>query len=45
MLGWLWSPQQFAHTLRNMWPDRRELNFSRETICNAIYAHPKGELR
>jgi IS30 family transposase len=45
MLGWLWSPQQIAHTLRSMWPDRPELHVSHETIYSAIYAHPKGELR
>ena len=45
MLGWLWSPQQIARTLRTMWPDRPELHVSHETIYNAIYAHPKGELR
>jgi IS30 family transposase len=45
MLGWLWSPQQIARTLRVMWPDQPELHVSHETIYNAIYAHPKGELR
>ena len=45
MLGWLWSPQQIARTLRSMWPDNSELHVSHETIYNAIYAHPKGELR
>ena len=45
LLGWLWSPQQIARTLRSMWPDRTELHVSHETIYNAIYAHPKGELR
>jgi IS30 family transposase len=45
MLGWLWSPQQIARTLRSMWPDNPELHVSHETIYNAIYAHPKGELR
>ena len=44
MLGWLWSPQQIARTLRSMWPDNPELQVSHETIYNAIYAHPKGEL-
>jgi IS30 family transposase len=28
-----------------MWPDKPELHVSHETIYNAIYAHPKGELR
>ena len=45
MLGWLWSPQQIAQTLRIMWPDKPELHVSHETIYAAIYAHPKGELR
>lgn len=45
MLGWLWSPQQIAQTLRSMWPDNPELHVSHETIYTAIYAHPKGELR
>ena len=45
MLGWLWSPQQIARTLRTMWPDKPELHVSHETIYTAIYAHPKGELR
>lgn len=45
LLGWLWSPQQIARTLRSMWPDNPELHVSHETIYNAIYAHPKGELR
>lgn len=45
LLGWLWSPQQIAQTLRRMWPDQPELHVSHETIYTAIYAHPKGELR
>jgi len=45
MLGWLWSPQQIAQTLRSMWPENPELHVSHERIYNAIYAHPKGELR
>ena len=45
MLGWLWSPQQIARTLRRMWPDEPQSHVSHETIYNAIYAHPKGELR
>jgi IS30 family transposase len=45
MLGWLWSPQQIARTLRTMWPDKPELHVSHETIYTAIYAHPKTELR
>lgn len=45
MLGWLWSPQQIARTLRAMWPDDPDLQVSHETIYNAIYAYPKGEFR
>jgi transposase, IS30 family len=45
MLGWLWSPQKIARTLRSMWPENPELPVSHETIYNAIYAYPKGELR
>lgn len=45
MLGWYWSPQQIARTLKRMWPEETDLHVSHETIYNAIYAHPKGELR
>jgi IS30 family transposase len=45
MLGWYWSPQQIARTLRDFWPDEPSMHVSHETIYNAIYAHPKGELR
>ncbi len=45
MLGWCWSPQQIARTLKRMWPQDSELHVSHETIYNTIYAHPKGELR
>ena len=45
MLGWYWSPQQIARTLRAFWPDEPSMHVSHETIYNAIYAHPKGELR
>jgi len=45
LLGWLWSPQQIARTLRSMFPDEPDMHVSHETIYNAIYAHPKGELR
>ena len=45
LLGWCWSPQQIARTLRAFWPDEPAMHVSHETIYNAIYAHPKGELR
>lgn len=45
LLGWLWSPQQIAQTLRRMWPEAPEMHVSHETIYTAIYAHPKGDLR
>lgn len=45
LLGWLWSPQQIAQTLRRMWPEEPEMHVSHETIYTAIYAHPKGDLR
>ena len=45
LLGWLWSPQQIAQTLRRMWPEQPEMHVSHETIYTAIYAHPKGDLR
>lgn len=45
MLGWYWSPQQIARTLRRLWPHEPSLHVSHETIYNAIYAHPKGDLR
>jgi IS30 family transposase len=45
LLTWLWSPRQIARTLRRMWPDQPERHVSHETIYNAIYAHPRGELR
>jgi IS30 family transposase len=45
LLIWCWSPQQIAHTLRRMFPHERAWQASHETIYNAIYAYPKGELR
>ena len=45
LLGWLWSPQQIAQTLRRMWPEEPEMHVSHETIYTAIYAQPKGDLR
>lgn len=40
-----WSPQEISATLKRAFPDQRDLNVSHETIYNAIYAYPRGELR
>jgi IS30 family transposase len=40
-----WSLQQIANILRAMWPDESDKTVSRETIYNAIYLHPRGELK
>ncbi len=40
-----WSPQQIARKLRLLWPDNPEKTVSHETIYNAIYLHPRGELK
>lgn len=45
MLLWRWSPAQIAHTLQRMHPHEPRLQVSHETLYNAIYAHPRGELR
>src|SRR5271169_3773332 len=45
MLNWRWSPQQIAGTLHRMFPENPDLQISHETIYNAIYAQPRGELR
>ncbi|OFJ47759.1 IS30 family transposase [Janthinobacterium lividum] len=44
-LSLLWSPQQIARKLRALWPDNPEKSVSHETIYNAIYLHPRGELK
>jgi transposase, IS30 family len=41
----LWSPQQIARTLRLAHPNDKEKTVSHETIYNAIYLHPRGELK
>lgn len=41
----LWSPQQIARKLRGLWPNNPEKSVSHETIYNAIYLHPRGELK
>uniref|UniRef100_UPI0016413786 IS30 family transposase n=1 Tax=Burkholderia gladioli TaxID=28095 RepID=UPI0016413786 len=40
-----WSPQEIAATLKRTFSDEPSLNVSHETIYNAIYAQPRGELR
>ncbi len=45
LLDWKWSPQQIAATLKRVFPDEPERHVSHETIDNAIYAQPRGELR
>lgn len=45
MLDWKWSPQQIAATLKRVFPNDAERHVSHETIYNAIYAQPRGELR
>lgn len=44
-LNLLWSPQQIANILKAMWPDEPDKTVSHETIYNAIYLHPRGELK
>jgi IS30 family transposase len=41
----LWSPQKIARKLKALWPDNPEKSVSHETIYNAIYLHPRGELK
>lgn len=45
LLRWKWSPQEIAATLKRVYPHQRQRHVSHETIYNAIYAYPKGELR
>jgi IS30 family transposase len=40
-----WSPQQIAGRLKSMWPNDATQTVSHETIYNAIYVHPRGELK
>jgi len=40
-----WSPEQIAGTLKRVWPHDRERTVSHETIYNALYVLPRGELR
>jgi len=45
LLGRKWSPEQIALYLARHCPDDLGQRVSHETIYNAIYAQPKGELR
>ena len=45
MLIWHWSPWQISRTLKAMHPDDPRQQASHETIYNAIYAYPRGELK
>ena len=45
MLIWNWSPQQISSTLKAMHPHDPSRQVSHETIYNAIYAYPRGELK
>ena len=40
-----WSPEQIAGTLKRIWPQDRERTVSHESIYNALYVMPRGELR
>ena len=40
-----WSPEQMAGTMQRLYPDQPEQRVSHETIYNALYVMPKGELR
>lgn len=40
-----WSPQQIALKLKTLWPNNSEKSVPHETMYNAIYMHPRGELK
>jgi IS30 family transposase len=40
-----WSPEEIAGKLRDDYPDHPDLHVSHQTIYNAIYAMPRGQLR
>jgi transposase, IS30 family len=40
-----WSPEQIAGTMKALYPQQPERRVSHETIYNALYVIPKGELR
>ena len=41
----LWSPEQIARSLRDVFPDRPELWVSHETIYQSLYVQGRGALR
>ncbi len=40
-----WLPEEISATLKHAFPDDPDRHVSHETIYNAIYAYPRGELR
>ena len=40
-----WSPEQIAGTLKKMWPNDTSQQVSHETVYNALYVLPRGELK
>lgn len=40
-----WSPEQIAGSLKKLYPEQAERRVSHETIYNALYVLPRGELR
>jgi IS30 family transposase len=45
LLSWQWSPEQASRALKQMHQDDTRKRVSHETIYQALYAHPGGELR
>nr|WP_233411078.1 IS30 family transposase [Rugamonas sp. CCM 8940] len=45
LLNLRWSPQKIAGKLKAMWPNDSNETVSHEAIYNAIYLHPRGELK
>lgn len=40
-----WSPEQISGTLKQYYPEQKDMQVSPETIYSCIYAHPKGALK